>query len=371
MAYANPGCEAFIVSPTYDMVRDNTVPAILKFWPDGVCKDVGPLYTRAGGFKIELYNGSVISFKSADDPEHLRGPNLGWAWLDEAGQMKPYAWHIIMGRIRVPCAMPGIIITTTPKGFNWLYDTFYLNPPTDDYQLIQWDARENQCHLAEGYYDRLEAGYPKLLADQEVRGAFVNINAMAYLDGQSVIDCQADGYPKMPTSTDYPLYIGIDIGRRHDLTVIVGLWRRGDTYCTGILKTMAGAPYVNQRAAIASLLPRATRCCIDATGIGNQLAEELADEWGSMVEPVTFTAPRKDDMGSRLRSLFEKRLLRIPKTKELMNDLLSVETLVGPTGNVRLNASRNEDGHADRFWAYALAATAASGIDSDEPIVFL
>ena len=44
----------------------------------------------------------------------------------------------------------------------------------------------------------------------------------------------------------------------------------------------------------------------------------------------------------------------------LRADLHSVQKIAGPTGQVRLLAEESEDGHADRFWAAALMASAAA-----------
>ena len=369
MIVANPGTDAFIVSPTYDLLHTNTKPPMLKFWPPGVVRNPGALMTKEGKFQIDLYNGGRIYGRSADEPDRLRGPNLSWAWLDEPGQMKRYAWDIILGRIRVPCPKPGIILTGTPKGLNWLWDVFVDQPPTEEYELTHWDCKLNESNLADGYYAGLEAGYHPALAEQEVGGRFVNINQEAYLDIQSVVACENVKLPFMPKQ-DVPLYIGVDIGRRHDLTAIAVLFLRGDTFYLGKLVTLRNTPFAEQRHIINSLMPHAARCCIDRTGMGEQLSEELLTEWGDhMVEPVSFTAQRKMTIAARLRQMFDDRTIRIPKDGELRRDLLSVQLeLVPGSETPRLVASRGVEGHADRFWAVGLAARAAAILPSPDPV---
>ena len=62
-----------------------------------------------------------------------------------------------------------------------------------------------------------------------------------------------------------------------------------------------------------------------------------------------------------LREAAEDKRLRIPPDDELRRDLHSIRTEQGPTGAPRLLAERGAtDGHADRFWAIALAAAAAA-----------
>ena len=56
----------------------------------------------------------------------------------------------------------------------------------------------------------------------------------------------------------------------------------------------------------------------------------------------------------------EDRRLRIPHDGKIRADLRSVTKQVTGAGNIRFTAERTRDGHADRFWALALAIHAAS-----------
>lgn len=369
MVVANPGTHAFIVSPTYDLLHTNTKPPIIKFWPEGVVTNPGCLLTKEGKFEAKTFNGCTIYGRSADEPDRLRGPNLAWAWLDEPGLMKRYAWDIILGRIRVPCPKPGIILSGTPKGLNWLHEIFGDSPPSDEYELIWWDCKLNSPHLADGYYEGLEAGYHPMLARQEIGGEFVNINADAYLDLESILACENASLPFMPKQ-EVPLYIGIDVGRLHDLTAIAVLFLRGDTFYLGKLITLRNTPFARQKQIINSMMPHAARCCIDSTGLGLQLAEELVSEWGAhAVEAVNFTAQNKMQIAAKLRQMFDDRNIRIPKDGELRRDLMSVQLELLPGKDTpRLIASRGEQGHADRFWALGLAARAAAILPSPDPV---
>jgi phage FluMu gp28-like protein len=115
-----------------------------------------------------------------------------------------------------------------------------------------------------------------------------------------------------------------------------------------------------QRAELYSVLrlPNVRGCCIDSTGLGAQLAEEAADEFG-FVEPVVFTEESKKDMATRMRRRFEDRLVRAPATRKIRDDLGAVKKVANSRGGVSYVAERNADGHADRFWAKALAERAA------------
>ncbi len=74
-----------------------------------------------------------------------------------------------------------------------------------------------------------------------------------------------------------------------------------------------------------------------------------------------MTGPRRLDAATALREAMEDKRLRIPADEALRRDLHSVRAEAGPTGAPRLVAERaGTDGHADRFWALALACLSAS-----------
>lgn len=157
------------------------------------------------------------------------------------------------------------------------------------------------------------------------------------------------------------LYLGFDVGRQRDLSVIWLVQQVGDVNWTRMVLELHKTPFSAQRAILYSLLPHVRRACIDQSGIGMQLAEEAAAEFGQ-VEGVTFTAPVKADMATTLRRAFEDRTVRIPVESAIREDLHSVRRIVTSAGNIRFDAQRDAGSHADRFWALALAVHAqASG----------
>jgi phage FluMu gp28-like protein len=168
-----------------------------------------------------------------------------------------------------------------------------------------------------------------------------------------------------------PFVIGMDIGRRRDLTVI---WlaeiveRR--RYTRHII-TLERTPFRTQYLELARLLkhPRFGRACIDATGIGNQLAEDATREFGAYrIEAVTFTLATKGSMADGLYNAMEDAEFLIPADGKLgdviREDFHSVRTEQSDKGNRRFVSEENSErgeSHADYFWAAALCNRAARG----------
>ncbi len=194
-------------------------------------------------------------------------------------------------------------------------------------------------------------------------------------------------------------YLGIDIGRHHDRTVfwldeVTPLAASGghpersegstapalqeqpqmlrsaqhDSLAIArLVESLDRAPFAQQLARARALLaltgadgqPLIRRAAIDATGMGAPLAESLAGEFGPRIEPVIFTAAVKEDLAYRTKRRMESRLSLLPDTGEIRRAFSAVKRYVTPSGNLRFDAVRTEAGHADEFWAKALADLAA------------
>jgi phage FluMu gp28-like protein len=164
--------------------------------------------------------------------------------------------------------------------------------------------------------------------------------------------------------TDKPagrLYAGLDIGRKADLTVLWVVEALGDVFYTRHVECLQGMRKSEQEKIIWPWLEKCDRTCIDATGLGIGWADDAQDKFGAhRVEAVTFTAKSKEAMAYPLRGRFEDKLLRIPFDPAIRADLRQVTKQTTMAGNIRFTAERTPDGHADRFWALALANLAAS-----------
>lgn len=158
------------------------------------------------------------------------------------------------------------------------------------------------------------------------------------------------------------LYIGVDVGRDNDLTVIWVLEKLAGMLFTRRVEVLRKMPFSAQEAVLYPLLslPKMRRCCIDQTGLGRQFAERAQERFGKYrVEGVQFTAQSKERMAYPLRAKFEDKTIRIPDTREIRADIRGVKKTVGAGGAIRFDAARNENGHCDRFWALALSVEAA------------
>ena len=158
-------------------------------------------------------------------------------------------------------------------------------------------------------------------------------------------------------------FIGVDIGLRGDLWVAWVLEKVGDVLWTREVRTLRRATFAEHDATLDELIHRwrPLRVAMDQTGLGEKPVEDARRRYGSRVEGVLFTQTTKHALATVIRDAFEDRRVRIPiGDPELRRDLHKVQRVTSATGAPRFVAERDGAGHADRFWALALALSAAS-----------
>jgi len=221
------------------------------------------------------------------------------------------------------------------------------------------------------YFDFIRSGcaseeqflqeYMCVPADDE--GAFLSYDLIAGCEyrGGEAWEMTLDGTgPDGRKTRD--LYVGVDVGRKHDLTVIWVLEPVAGMMLTRLVYEMHNVPFSGQEEILYPLLalPQVRRCCIDDTGLGMQFSERAKQKYGEYkVEGVRFTAPVKEALAYPVRAAFEDKNLRIPKDDKIRADLRGIRKITTAAGNLRFEADTGPDGHSDRFWALALARHAA------------
>jgi len=267
-------------------------------------------------------------------------------------------------------------VASTPKGKQNLFYTLQHNDKfsTSTVTLPQAVEQGLKVNVDE---IRTAMGDEELFR-QEFLCEFLD-EATAFLTYDQIAACQ-DPLLRHATSVTqlaqdhHELYVGVDVGRKHDLTAIwilahspplpgggqggVRKQAYNQYYTTAGLFELANVPFATQFALLEELvsLRQVRRCCIDAGGIGMQLAEQAVQAFGKhRVEAVTFTASLKSQMALALRIAVEQQRIAIPADERILKDWHSLERSVSATGQFLLSAPRGPQGHADRFWAAALA----------------
>jgi len=308
--------------------------------------------------EVSLPHGSKITALPAN-PDTARGFSAN-AFLDE------FAFHkdskAIWGAL-FPVVSKGwdLRVTSTPNGKgNKFYELMTAQDGT-------WSRHVVDIYraVADGLprdIDELRAG----LSDDDLWAQEYELKwldeASAWLSYELIasVEDESAGDPELYEGG--VCFIGVDIGRRNDLFVIVVLEQIGDVLWTREIIEMKRASFAAQDEALDAVMRRyrVGRGCMDQTGMGEKPVEDAQRRYGSRIEGVLFTGPSKLVMATAGKERFEDRTVRIPEgVPALRADLHKLRKVASATGAPRFVAERDDD-HADRTWALFLAINAAS-----------
>ncbi len=158
-----------VYAPTYPMLRDSS-------WRSFMAMGRQLKYVKSinkSEMRVTLGNGAEVLFRSVDDPEKARGPNLSGAWLDECSLMDRDAYSILIACLREGGEQGWLSATFTPRGKqHWTYDVFGAGKPNT--ALFQSRTVDNPFLPAE-FAATLAEQYPSQFARQELGGEFVDL----------------------------------------------------------------------------------------------------------------------------------------------------------------------------------------------------
>lgn len=184
-------------------------------------------YRKINGSPIEYHfnNGSkIFGFSALNYETAFRSGNYNGAWGDEVDYWKPEAMERLRGRIRVFPELKRF--TTSPNGFNHIYEDFYekkMGP------VISATSYENPT-LSTNYFETLKKSYSPKLFEQEVLAKRVRLNAgMVYDEFNREIHVEPckdilDETDQLYFFTDYNIgnYCGVYMFKRNDRVYAIG-----------------------------------------------------------------------------------------------------------------------------------------------------
>jgi phage FluMu gp28-like protein len=221
------------------------------------------------------------------------------------------------------------------------------------------DERQDMDEAA--YFDWVKAGCADEESFQQEYMCNPADDDAAFLEYDLIASCEYAQGATWQHIEGRDLYMGLDIGRKKDLTVLWVLERLGDVLYTRHIERLQNMSKPDQEKIIWPWLARGARTCIDATGLGIGWTDDAQLKFGATrIEAVTFTPKTKEALAYPVRGRMQDRSVRIPYDSKIRADLRSVTKQTTAAGNIRFTAERTGAGHADHFWALGLAIHAAS-----------
>lgn len=300
-----------------------------------------------------------------------------------------FAYHMHPGAVwdaTVPAAGLGgfrVRAMSTPNGVG--NDFHALIESVRAKKVKGWKAHEVSIHdaMRDGFPVDLEncwsdaKGDPRLFS-QLFECKFLD-GLLQYLPSEAVNDSRRAA---IAYTGKLRCFAGLDIGKTSDHTVLIVIAMDEQAHKQVVwIKRCKRTDYKALQMAVAQAFASfpIVRLCVDSTGLGSFEADRMVATYKTRVEPVNFTAAVKEDLATALYSNLVHRTLELPEKDDsiklkngkaieiepgsaqaLINDLLKLRREVTSAGNVRYDAARTDEGHADSAWALGLALHAAN-----------
>lgn len=198
----NPGSLGYIVAPTYGMLKDVNIPMVFEWLPQSAIDSYNKVENR-----LVLKNGSEIRFRSGEKEDSLRGPGIDWIWLDEACFMDPYVWDVLLPALTDKGGVAWV--TTTPQGYDWVYNRFYKPAMSGDPGYGAWTYKTvDNPYIDPELVEQARRDMSEQMFRQEYLATFEKFSGLVYPD----FDEKKHTFSKEPV-VEAPLYfVGIDVG---------------------------------------------------------------------------------------------------------------------------------------------------------------
>jgi len=256
---------------------------------------------------IRLPNGSTIWFLTGEKPDLLYGEDVYAAVIDEATRVRQESWTAVRTTLTFTNGPVRIIGNVRGKK-NWAYKMARRaergdTPTMHHARLTAYDA------AAAGILDYAEIEDAR---DQMEEDDFKQLFLAEATEGTSnpfghdaIRACRVARYSTAPTAA-----LGVDLARKHDWTVIIGL--DADFNVTFIQRFRQSWPKTEDAIVAAGSVGKfKIGTTLDATGLGDPVLAHV-EEKGALVQGYVYSPVSKQHLMLRLKSRIQSGLIGFP-----------------------------------------------------------
>jgi len=290
-----------------------------------------------------LTNGTVIHFKTGENPDKLYGEDVHALVIDEASRCREESYHACRSVVTATNG-PIRMIGNVRGRRNW----FYVMCRRAEQGL------DNYIYSKITAQDAVDGG---VLDADEIEEAKVSLPAVVFNELYNAEPSENHANPFgeeairaciSELSTDAATVFGIDVAKSVDYTVIIGL----DQQKRVCYFERFQLPWNHTKQKIVNAVGD-VECIVDSTGVGDSITEDLQSLL-PRVEGFKFSSPSKQQLMQLLSNEIGTKAVRFPDN-EIVDELLSFEYEHTRTG-VKYNAPYGL--HDDCVMALALALNA-------------
>ena len=291
------------VSPTYKQSKTICFNMLKDLIPAELVKKV-----NISDLSFELFNGSEIALKGADQEDALKGVGLDFVVMDEFASMRRNAWF---EEIRPTLSDTGgsALFIGTPKGRNHFFDLFVKEDP--EWESFRFNTSENP-YIPPKEIEQVKKDLSERLFRQEYGSEFLEDDVGVF---KGVRRCIVGELQKPILGRLYVM--GVDLAKSIDYTVLTVM----DTVTREVVahQRFQDMSWRDQTLKIQHLAREYNNamCVVDSTGVGDPVFEDLVSI-GVSADPYKFTTnTAKVQLIEQLQIAIERRQITFPDIEVL------------------------------------------------------
>jgi hypothetical protein len=314
---------------------------------------------------IEMINGSTLWFKSGDSPDSLVGEGIDFLILDEAARIREVVWQeTLRPNLSDPGRLGHACMASTPMGHNWFYRE-WLKGVTGNTEYDAWGVPIVEIPTTTEKVTDVRGGFPSWnnphfrLTElqsalklphrvflQEYAARFLEDLGAVFQGVTTAIRGQLE-----PPRTECEYYIGADLGKVDDYTVVTVVDSTGHIVSFDRWRKQSWTRQVDEIIRIAHEYNDAN-ITIDATGLGDPVYDFMRMKYPN-VAAIKLSANSKREVIENLALCIQTGAFSYPEIPELIEELALFGVEMTASGNVRYEAP--EGFHDDCVISAALA----------------
>ena len=382
----HPGLEIQLFSRDEDLAAD--LCAYVQTWVK--CANIlaeDPYITDTKTWSIVYPNGSKVrSWSSAAEravgksgvivlDEFQSMPDAQGLW-NYASPTRAWGGSIVCVGTQRPDTLFNTFTVDAEHGneSGWAYHSITIDQCLDDGLLSKVNMRLRALAFPE-WKDR--AAYKKFLfagmTPEAVRQEFYHEACIEVyrVFKESVVERQSVDTEQLyilPGRKKGLSYLGFDVGRIHDRSVVCVLELIANQLYVRYLETLEQCTFTTMMAKLTEAVNLWTpeMIVVDASTIGIQLSEDATARWGEMrVIPATIGGLSKEKIICHTQGLLDMGRLWIPRSPAIKSQFMAISKKLTPEGLCRYMLPSSAAGHCDEFMAIALGAYGCSGNPTD------
>jgi len=285
---------------------------------------------QSGSAEILFENNSKILFRSALQEDSLRGYSNDYLIIDEAAFINENTIHSIL----IPTlTVKGkkILITSTPKGKNWLFKYFTKQNIDKGWASFKFTSYDSP-YVNKKFLDEQKNSLPQEIFEQEYMAEFVD-KASIFKNLDEIMT-----FNELPNNKG-DVFIGVDLGMNNDYTVATVI--NYNYQVVDILRfTNVTSNELKNKLQVFFGIHKPKNIVIENNGLGIPIVSDLLEtSWGQFITPFTTTSKSKHEIIQNMVRLFNNKEIKLPDDKNLRVELENFIFVMSDSGNIKYQAS--------------------------------